>query len=67
MILIHYCREQENIADLGFKAIFGQDFLYKKQGLMGLQENEETAKPLKRPEKKVKFSEIADKQKDMPF
>ena len=34
--------------------------LYKRQGLMGLQEDEEPAKPLKRPEKKVKLSEVAD-------
>ena len=74
LMLIHYCREQvknglvkiehvnseENIADLGSKAIFGQDFLYKRQGLMGLQEDEEPVKPLKRLEKKVKFSEVVD-------
>ena len=52
LMLIHYCREQvrnglvriehvnseKNIADIGSKAIFGQDFKFKRQGLLGLQE-----------------------------
>jgi len=32
---------------------------------LDLQDDEEPAKPLKRPEKKVKFSEVADQQKEM--
>ena len=53
-------RTSGGVGPLHDKAILGQDFLYKRQGLMGLQEDEEPAKPLKRPEKKVKFSEVAD-------
>lgn len=62
LMLIHYCREQvqsglisvshvdseENIADIGSKAIYGQDFVFKRQGLMGLQEGEQAVQPVKR-------------------
>ena len=65
LMLIHYCREkvqsglisishvdsEENIADIGSKAIYGQDFLYKRQGLLGLQLGEQAVQPLKRVRK----------------
>ena len=61
-MLIHYCREQvqsglisvshvdseKNIADIGSKAIYGQDFVFKRKGLMGLQEGEQAVQPVKR-------------------
>ena len=73
LMLIHYCREQvksglirvehvdseKNIADIGTKAIFGQDFVYKRQGLLGLQDGEVAVQPLKRL-KKVTFNEVVD-------
>jgi hypothetical protein len=72
-MLIHYCREQvksgliriehvdseKNIADIGTKAIFGQDFVYKRQGLLGLQDGEVAVQPLKRL-KRVTFNEVVD-------
>ena len=73
LMLIHYCREQvrnglvriehvnseKNIADIGSKAIFGQDFKFKRQGLLGLQEGEVAVQPLKRP-RKVTFNDVID-------
>jgi len=73
LMLIHYCREQErnglvriehvdsekNIADIGSKAIFVQDFKFKRQGLIGLQEGEVAIQALKRP-KKVTFNDVID-------
>jgi hypothetical protein len=50
---------EKNIADIGSKAIFGQDFKFKRQGLIGLQEGEVAVQPLKRP-KKVTFNDVID-------
>ena len=66
-MLIHYCREQvksglirmEHVADIGTKAIFGQDFVYKRQGLLGLQDGEVAVQSLKRT-KKVTFNDVVD-------
>jgi hypothetical protein len=48
---------EENIADIGSKAIFGQDFIHKQQGLMGLQEGENAVPAMKRAKKVVKFAD----------
>lgn len=50
---------EKNIADIGTKAIFGQDFVYKRQGLLGLQDGEVAVQPLKRT-KKVAFNDVVD-------
>jgi len=69
MMLIHFCREKVkhgliavehidselNIADIGSKPIFGQDFRFKRQGLIGLQEGEHQELPIKRVKKIVTF------------
>ena len=69
MMLINYCREKVkyglievehidselNIADIGSKPIFGQDFRFKRQGLIGLQEGEQQEHPIKRVKRIVTF------------
>ena len=42
-----------NIADIGWKPIFGQDFRFKRQGLIGLQDGEQQELPIKRVKKSV--------------
>ena len=65
LMLIHYVRDQvkrglikleyvlteENIADILTKAIYGGDFLYKKQGLMGVQVGDDLLEPVFRKRK----------------
>jgi hypothetical protein len=62
LMLINYCRERVrsglisvehidselNIADIGSKPIFGQDFRFKRQGLIGRQDGEPVEQPIKR-------------------
>ena len=67
MMLIHFCREKVkygliavehidtelNIADISLKSILGQDFRFKRQGLIGLQDGEQQELPVKRVKKSV--------------
>ena len=39
------------------KAIYGQDFIHKRQGLMGLQADEDAVPSMKRAKKIVKFAD----------
>ena len=70
LMLIHYCREkireglisiehvdsEETIADIGSNAIYDQDFIHKRQGLMGLQTDKDAVPCMKRAKKVVKFA-----------
>jgi hypothetical protein len=72
MMLIHYCREKVkyglikvkridsklNIADIDSKPIFGQDFRFKRQGLIGLQDGEQQELPIKRVKKSVVIFDV---------
>jgi hypothetical protein len=70
-MLINYCREkvqeglvrvkhiatEENIADILTKNIFGQDFMHKRQRLLGMENNEEEILPV--PSRRLKLKEVA--------
>jgi len=55
LIAVEYIDSELNIADIGSKPIFGQDFRFKRQGLIGLQEGEHQELPIKRVKKIVTF------------
>ena len=51
LIKLEYVLTEENIADILTKAIYGGDFLYKKQGLMGVQVGDDLLEPVFRKRK----------------
>ncbi len=57
---LKYVLSEENIADIGTKALFGQDFRFKRQGLIGVQEGEAIEESVKRVKKIVTFDEATD-------
>ena len=60
LISIEYVLSEENIADIGTKALFGQDFRFKRQGLIGVQEGEAIEESVKRVKKIVTFDDATD-------
>ena len=60
LVSIEYVMSEENIADIGTKVLFGQDFRFKRQGLIGVQEGEAIEEPVKRVKKIVTFDDATD-------
>ncbi len=60
LVSIEYVLSEENIDDIGTKALFGQDFRFKRQGLIGVQEGEAMEEPVKRVKKIVTFDDATD-------
>ena len=57
---IEYVLSEANIAYIGTKALFGQDFRFKRQGLIGVQKGEAIEEPVKRVKKIVTFDNATD-------
>ena len=53
LVSIEYVLSEEIIADIGTRALFGRDFRFKRQGLIGVQEGEAIEEPVKRVKKIV--------------
>ena len=49
VISIEYIQSELNVADILTKGVFGRDFVYKRQRILGLQEGEEEVKEASRP------------------
>jgi hypothetical protein len=49
VVSIEYIQSELNVADILTKAIFGRDFVYKRQRILGLQVGEEEVQAASRP------------------
>jgi hypothetical protein len=49
VITIEYIQSEKNVADILTKGIFGRDFVYKRQKLLGLQVGEAEVQEATRP------------------
>jgi hypothetical protein len=49
VISIEYIQSELNVADILTKGVFGRDFVYKRQRILGLQVGEEEVREASRP------------------
>jgi hypothetical protein len=52
VITIEYIQSEKNVADILTKGIFGRDFVYKRQKILGLQVGEVEVQEATRPQPK---------------